>query len=279
MSTSLAKTKRRLRSIEGTRKITKAMELIALAKLKKGLERIEGGRYFLLEFSKTLSLLQRMERKKETEGSSLPGSRLIVFLGSDLGLCGSYNVDLGKELLRNAREGDAVYPVGGRAESFVTKCGLRLANGLPPLGLSGKIEEAVTFLEAALAAAKEGTYSEIGVVYSHYVNSLKNLPLYERIYPLPEPSRESLDGDGLRPELDEEPSALLDRLLLPYLSSLLAARIGESAIAECSARRTAMETANDNADELIQQLTVLYNKERQNAITQEIVEVVGGSNA
>ena len=68
MSTSLAKTKRRLRSIEGTRKITKAMELIALAKLKKGLERIEGGRYFLLEFSKTLSLLQRMERKKETEG-------------------------------------------------------------------------------------------------------------------------------------------------------------------------------------------------------------------
>lgn len=276
MSTSLAKTKRRLRSIEGTRKLTKAMELIALAKLRKGLESIEGGRYFLLEFQKALATLQRMAGG---EGMASPskGKRLIVFLGSDLGLCGSYNVDLGKQLLSSARPGDLVYPIGSHASSFLEKSGLYKAEGLPTLTLDAHPEASFRFVEAAIAAMKEGAFAEIGIVYSHYVNSLKNLPLYERFYPLAELSDGKAEAGEVLPELDEDPSVLLEKLLLPYLSSLLSARIKESTIAEYSARRTAMETANDNADELIEELNVLYNKERQNAITQEIVEVVGGS--
>lgn len=278
MSTSLAKTKRRLRSVEGTRKLTKAMELIALAKLKKGLEGIEGGRYFLLEFQKALARLQKMAGEQGGNGVSAKGKRLIVFLGSDLGLCGPYNVDLGKQLLSVARPGDAIYPLGSHASSFVEKSGFAKAEGLPPLTLEASAESAFRFVEAALSAVAEGTYGEIGIVYSHYVNSLKNLPLYERVYPLAELASGKGSGEEIEPELDEDPQVLLERLLLPYLSSLLSARIRESTIAEYSARRTAMETANDNADELIQELNVLYNKERQNAITQEIVEVVGGSN-
>ena len=278
MSTSLAKIKRRLRSVEGTRKLTKAMERLALAKLKKGLECMMGRPYFLLEFQKALARLQKMAGEQGGNGASAKGKRLIVFLGSDLGLCGPYNVDLGKQLLSVARSGDAIYPLGSRASSFVEKSGLAKAEGLPPLTLEASAESAFRFVEAALSAMAEGTYGEIGIVYSHYVNSLKNLPLYERVYPLAELAPEKNSGEEIDPELDEDPQALLEQLLLPYLSSLLSARIRESTIAEYSARRTAMETANDNADELIQELNVLYNKERQNAITQEIVEVVGGSN-
>ena len=282
MSSSLARTKRRIASIGNTRKLTRAMELIAMAKLRKGMDSLASRRLYLGEWRKALSLVKRQmagdreeEAKPENGGR---GHRLVIAVYSDLGLCGPYNVDLGKQLLSVARSGDAIYPLGSHASSFVEKSGLAKAEGLPPLTLEASAESAFRFVEAALSAVDEGTYGEIGIVYSHYVNSLKNLPLYERVYPLAELAPEKNSREEIEPELDEDPQVLLEQLLLPYLSSLLSARIRESTIAEYSARRTAMETANDNADELIQELNVLYNKERQNAITQEIVEVVGGSN-
>ena len=207
--------------------------------------------------------------------------RTCVVTGSCLHLVGPLGFSLDEKSLHRAGLGYweslsvAVYE---NWEDFVEKNGLAKAEGLPPLTLEASAESAFRFVEAALSAVAEGTYGEIGIVYSHYVNSLKNLPLYERVYPLAELAPGKDSGEEIEPELDEDPQVLLEQLLLPYLSSLLSARIRESTIAEYSARRTAMETANDNADELIQELNVLYNKERQNAITQEIVEVVGGSN-
>ena len=123
----------------------------------------------------------------------------------------------------------------------------------------------------------EGKYKKVVLIYTHYRNSISFIPEMETILPLSlEPSEKEYRSHA--PELlKEEPNALLHALLPSYLAGAITYRMVESQLCEQASRRTAMENANDNADELLRTLTIEYNKARQTAITQEIVEVVSGS--
>ncbi len=276
MSSSLAKTKRRIRAVTGTRKLTGAMELIALAKLRRGLSEIEANRSFLKEFGISLARLALMEKERQDEKKH-SGRRLLIAVYSDLGLCGPYNGDMDDFLERELGMGDLFYPIGDRSRSFLARKNPDIDETLPTLDLNARVEDCLAFAKALIAGYGKGNYSRVSIAYTHYVNSLRNVVLLDELLPLSFLGEAPVQELASPPELDLKAEKMLQVLLPSYLSSLIRARLLESSMSEQSARRLAMENANDNADELLEELNIAYNKARQAAITQEIVEVVAGS--
>ena len=268
MAAGLEKTKRRINSISSTKKITKAMGMIASVKLLGAKRKATQAGYAFDLASSILSGLSFFLPKDSPYFKSNGGKRLLICLGSDLGLCGAYNSEAYKEALSIINDGDVICPVGKKMEGRLSKLGHEALE----LDLSSQRsteEAAKRLLDGFLSL----TFSEVGVVATHYVNSLKFAPGYTRLLPLPyadppfkvEPLRKDASGDLER------------RAALLYVISALNYLREDSSLSEQNSRRNAMDEANDNADELLQKLRIEYNKARQSAITQEIVEVVSGS--
>ena len=281
MSSSLARTKRRIASIGNTRKLTRAMELIAMAKLRKGMDSLASRRLYLGEWRKALSLVKRQmagdreeEAKPENGGR---GHRLVIAVYSDLGLCGSYNGDMDALLAREVAEGDRLIVVGAKGDRLLRGGSYRGEEGFPPLSLRPKGDELYRFALHLKKEIDRGAISKAFLAATHYVNSLRNEARFEAIYPFDVEEPPFPWESYAPPELDMDPRELYERLVPDYLASFLSERIEEAALSEQSARRTAMETATDNADELLDELELAYNKARQGSITQEIVEVVSGT--
>ncbi len=284
MSTSLAKTKRRILSIEATEKTTKAMELIASVKTKRFRLAYDKGKQYADEFKDIMGYLFGASPEllshygRENEGD-LP--TLHVAIGSNMGLCGAYNNNIYKLIEKNVKPTDFLAPVGSKLSNHYQRNGLykNLLNDFEGLNSSLDFD---LFHENCMALKNDFNkkkYKRIVILYTHYVNSISFVPMAYQLLPVQIGKKEWRNDSFCPPIIEGGAHDMIHALMPDYLVSVLYGVLLESELSENASRRTAMDNANDNADELLHKLNIEYNKARQNAITQEITEVVGGANA
>lgn len=278
MAQSLHKTKRRIASVNSTKKITKAMELVATVKLKRFKNVMLENEAYAKELVDIIHHLfahidvednpYLVETKSETD--------LYIVVSSNLGLCASYNNNIFNFVNENVKKDKTeVIPIGFKGQNYLRKEGYKLLNEFVSINEHLEFEEIKKLGEFITKEFVNGKYRSIRLIYTHYVNSLRFVPEEMSIFPI-----QNVEGEskfGYEPILDPNAKTLIDELVPIYVSSTLYHKIIESQVSEQASRRTAMENANDNADEIIDKLTLEYNKARQTAITQEITEIVSGS--
>ncbi len=278
MAQSLHKTKRRISSVNSTKKITKAMELVATVKLKRFKNVMLENEAYANELVKIIhSLFEHIEVEDNPYlVESKSDKDLYIVVSSNLGLCASYNNNVFNFVSENVnKDTSVVIPIGFKGDNFLSKEGYELDESYVSINERLDYEDIRKLGEHITREFISGKYRSINLIYTHYVNSLKFVPEEMRIFPLRE-----VKGDtniGYEPIYDPDAKTLVDELIPIYVVSSLYHKIIESQVSEQASRRTAMENANDNADEIIDKLTLEYNKARQAAITQEISEVVSGS--
>ena len=277
MSQGLTNTKRRIQSISSTKKITKAMELVATVKLKKWKDNMENIVSYLEVMQEIISscvsgseLSDNLELKSFKEATS----NLYVVVTSSLGLCGGYNYNLFKFLNGKINKNDKVIVVG--TKGFVRYSHEEVDLNSEFVGLLDKVDyqkvkDLVNILKEEYSTGK---YKKVLLISTVYKNSLNFIPTEFQLLPL-----ENLDENEIKTETLFEPSKeeVLSLVIPKYINTYLYGRLIEASVCEQAARRNAMDSATDNAEELLEKLKLEYNKARQGAITQEITEVVAGA--
>ena len=286
MSESLVNTKRRIATIRSTKKITKAMKLVASVKYQRYKKIYEENKAYSTHMK---DAMLRTLSSIDFESLELPpilkspskGKKLFIVISSTLGLCGAYNYNLFKTLDPQIKEEDELLLIGQKALGHYSQSTNKLYTDYVDL-LDKLSYSAVRRLRHfVLRLYKTGNYSKIILVYTQYKNSLTFLPTLHTLVPII-PKEEGLKEktQELNPPLFEPNiEEVLNQILPHYIDSSLYQKMIESEISELSSRRNAMETATDSAEKIQSQLQLEYNKARQNAITQEITEVVAGANA
>ncbi|MCI2111515.1 MAG: ATP synthase F1 subunit gamma [Bacilli bacterium] len=285
MSVGLSKTKHRITSVKSTEKITKAMELISTVRLKKLLSASSKERLYSREFESLMGELFAHDSGtashygRPNEGD-LPN--LFICISSDLGLCGGYNNEVFKWVSKCAKPTDVIAPLGLKATHHYANDDTykNIDHDFEKLSLASldldSIQKLCLGLKDDFNARK---YARIYVIFTRYVNSITFTPIRFQLLPV-QIKQEKWPGEEYCPPLfDEAPRHLIHHFMSEYLASVFYDRLLDSQLSEQASRRTAMDNANDNADEILGKLQIEYNKARQNAITQEITEVVGGANA
>ena len=278
MAQNLNKTKRRISSVNSTKKITKAMELVATVKLKRFKDVMLSNELYSNEIASLMTTL--FDKLTEEESSVYLSEKeadkeLVIIVNSNLGLCAGYNNDVYHFVRDNiSKENTLVIPIGIKGDNYYLKNGYEVDESYVSLNERIVYEDVVQLSRYIHSNFLEGKFKSIKMVYTKYVNSIKFEPTLITIFPL---SRsEGVNPLDYPPIFDPNVKTLIEELVPIYSASILYQKIIESQVSEQASRRTAMENATDNADELIAQLTLEYNKARQAAITQEITEVVAG---
>lgn len=283
--------KQRITSVHSTRQITRTMEMVATAKIKKAQERIEAARPYALSMIEVLGNVARF-----VQGATHPlleehaeRKRVaVVTITSDRGMCGAFNSNilrLTEELIARETAADVevdVISVGKKALSYLRY------RGLEPLATYRDISDKPTFADARGIAAhiipaySAGEIDAAYVIFNRFKNVAEQRAEVYQLLPIEHRVMEQAEGDlRITPEyvFEPTPQAVLERLLPTYVETLIYRGLMESAASEQGARRTAMKSATDNASEMITTLTRSYNRARQAAITNEIAEIVGGAAA
>lgn len=280
MAMSLLQTKNRIRSVASTKKITKAMELVATSKLKKAKDLNFKITPYKEEVFEIISYCAKNIDDKDYKyfNENKAEKELNIIVTSTLGLCGGYNITIEKYVLNNISKNNDLIVLGAKGITYFTNNGytlLKKYSELPSLDLKEELSNTLTRI--ALKEFDSGNYKKINMIYTKFINSLTFEP--ERVQLLPLSS--IVEVPKMSKELVLEPSAheVLNNLIPFYLTTSIKALLFESMLSEQASRRTAMENATDNASELQDKLLLEYNKSRQASITQEITEISGAANA
>ena len=280
MAMSLLQTKSRIRSVGSTKKITKAMELVATSKLKKAKDLNAKLSPYTSEVMEAISYIARnisdndYRYLKENDSPK----ELYILITSSLGLCGGYNVQVLKYVQSILKENDELLLIGSKGIRYFNDKNVKIVeryHDLPSLNLKENISSTVA--RNILQYFDDGTYKKVNMIYTKFINSLTYEPRCITLLPL----TSNNNTKKINKELLLEPSSeeVLDSLVPFYLETSIKSLMFESMLSEQASRRTAMENATDNATELEEKLTLEFNKSRQAAITQEITEISGAANA
>lgn len=277
--------KRRIKSIESTGQITKAMELVASSKLRKAKERAAAAAPFFETLYETicdissnnLELSSVYTKPREVKRS------LYIVIAGDRGLAGGYNSNVLKlanaAMVASGHE-SAVIAIGKKAVEHYEKRG-QLTAGFA--GVAETLDQIKVSQIASIAVSmfKKGEVDEIFLYYTEFVSALSQVASSLKVLPLYDISSKSPKKDKKQSLVTYEPSpeGVFNAIVPEYISGILYGAVVESFAAEQGARRTAMESASDNAEEIITKLSLIYNRARQAAITQEISEIVSGASA
>ncbi len=278
--------KRRIKSVENTRKITRTMEMVAASKLRRARERVEEarpyaevlddaiGRLVTPELAELEPLLRQPERIDRAA---------VVLLTSDRGLCGPFNTNLirhGRELLERLRADDVStdrYVVGKKGVDFFRFRDLEVAGTRTDVGDRPTVEDARELVEPLAAQFVDGEIDAVYAVFAEFRSVLSTPPATRRILPVRVPEERGYGGPYYI--LDPSAEEILSEILPLYVTNAMFRALVETAAAEQGARRTAMKNATDNAEEIKEELTRNYNRARQAEITQQIAEIMGGAEA
>ena len=283
-SANMKDVKRRIKSVESTMQITKAMELVASSKMRRAKMRAEAAQPFFKVLYDTMSDISEDKTFKSvfTKKSENKITLLIVIAG-DRGLAGGFNSNLLKLAQQRvddiAGNGESVkiMAIGRKAVEFFDKRDYELAYSYPNIAESIDTYISDDIAEIIIDGFKSGDYTNVELVYTTLVSALSQEPVNVQILPV-----ENLDNgvdENVRALTiyDPSPEAVFDGMIPQYVSGLLYSAVVDSYAAEQAARRTAMESASDNAGEMINQLSLLYNRARQAVITQELTEISSAS--
>ncbi len=279
MAQELANTKKRIQSVNSTLKITKAMELVANAKLKRWKNKMENITQYLSEMSDIISTcagsydpfnmsIDELKKYKNTN------SILYIVVTSSLGLCGGYNYNVFKFLNNKIKPEDKIIILGTKGLVKYSHTDLNLDEDY--VSLLDKFDSYASrnLKDKIINEYKTGKYSEVRLITTEYKNSLTFIPNDIRILPFENKDNKTNDNIMFDPNKEE----VLSLLIPKYLDVLIYGKLTEAIVCEYASRRNAMDTATDNGEELSQKLMLEYNKARQQAITQEITEISSAAN-
>ena len=279
MAQELANTKKRIQSVNSTLKITKAMELVANAKLKRWKNKMENITQYLLEMSDIISTCagsydpfnMSIDELKKYKNTS---SKLYIVVTSSLGLCGGYNYNVFKFLNNKIKPEDKVIILGTKGLTKYSHTDLNLDEDY--VSLLDKFDSYASrnLIDKIINEYKTGKYNEVRLIATEYKNSLTFIPNDIKILPFENKNNTINDNIIFDPNKEE----VLSLLIPKYLDVLMYGKLTEAIVCEHASRRNAMDTATDNGEELSQKLMLEYNKARQQAITQEITEISSAAN-
>jgi F-type H+-transporting ATPase subunit gamma len=274
----------RIRSVKNTRKITKAMEMIANAKLFKQRSRMEHNREYAQRLQETVAAITADNPDVEEVFMKPKNSpaRLTIIFTSDMGLCGAYNANILKYAQDNLNPQDPIYLIGTSMRHPLQEAGFRILNEEPVSSDKLTFEQLKDMVEEGAVLYQNDEIGTMQVLYTRFVNTMTFRPEMDVLLPASAeaPQEEKKEGEMKVLTLFEpDPVTILDQLIPMMIQDVAYADWMEATTAEQGSRRVAMKTASDNADQLADDLQLAYNKARQAAITQEITEVVNGSNA
>lgn len=276
--------KRRIKSVESTKKITKAMELVATSKLRKTRNQLEQSKPYYTNVAQTVAeILANCKGNNDSiylvENKDIEKEVFIV-IASSLGLCGGYNANIFKEIKGAIKPGDYVYSIGSKATSYLLKNHQGVTDHkFDDLNTTFDFKDVTKLVAELTKMYREKEISKIKIVYTEFVNNLTFKPRIVTLLPVDPSDFDHIEISKKSTLFEPSPEEVLDSLIPMYLQAVIYGYIIESATSENAARRTSMENANDNADELTEQLLLKYNQARQTAITNEISEIVAGANA
>ncbi len=276
----------KIKSIQNTQKITKAMEMVAASKMRRAQERMQAARPYAQKIRNVVAHLAHAhpEYKHPFVIEREPKRVGLVVVSTDRGLCGGLNVNLFRAVIstmeewRNKGAEIDLATIGTKALGFFTRLGGNIISKASHLGDAPAITDLIGAIKVMLDAFEDGRFDRVFLLHNDFVNTMIQKPVILQLLPLP-PSDEA----ELRHHWDYlyEPDSkdVLDVLLTRYIESLIYQGVVENLACEQAARMVAMKAASDNAGNLIDELQLAYNKARQAAITQEISEIVGGAAA
>ena len=281
MSLGIIATKRRIKSVNSTKKITKAMQLVSTSKLKRCRDIFDRNSVYTNE---TLSMVQEVLSKiKESENKYLVKknikSKLYIVITSNLGLCGGYNANvmsLVKEVVN--KDEDYLITIGTKGNSFLKKNNYNVVHNVEEETTGNEQLISKQIASIALDMFVNDKIGEVNIIYTKFVNSLTFKADNLLLLPI-KVNKENKDNVNKELLIEPNEEEVLNELLPFYFNSIVYGCLIESHVSEQASRRTAMENATDNAEEIGASLLIQYNKARQSAITQEITEVVAGANA
>ncbi|UWG97183.1 F0F1 ATP synthase subunit gamma [Dehalobacter sp. DCM] len=273
--------RRRIRSVANMQQITKAMKMVAAAKLRKSQEKVIASRPYAKQLQSVLSrLVQNQADAKHPLLEKRPVKKIgYILVTSDRGLCGGFNANLNrttKGLLEEQTDVPVgLVAVGRKGYDFFTRRHAEIISQFIGLGDSPNYSQAKDIAKDVIGLYTNGELDEVYLIYSKFISVLTQEPTVTKLLPI-EPSAEKANGSYL---FEPEPQQMLERLLPSYIESQIFTALLESKASEMGAKMTAMDSATENAKEMISKLTLAMNRARQAAITKEITEIVGGAAA
>lgn len=277
--------KGRIRSIESTKKITRAMELIAASKLRKARDRVEASKPYAARILEVIShLAEAHPEYRHAYLEARPVKRIgLIVVATDRGLCGGLNNHLFKKVLtqiKNLNNGDVevdVALIGHKAEVFFKRLPVNILAYAHHLGDAPTTKDIMGSVRVMLEAFTQGKIDELYLFSNEFVNTIRQTPRSHKLLPVVMPEeRQSAHWDYI---YEPDAKALLSLLLERYVESIVYQGVVENIACEQAARMMAMKNASDNANEVIHDLKLDYNKARQALITKELSEIVSGSEA
>jgi F-type H+-transporting ATPase subunit gamma len=278
----------KIKSVENTKKITKAMEMVSVSKMRKAQERMRAARPYSEKIRDIAANLGQANPEYTHAFMKTSEAKAIGFIvvTSDKGLCGGLNTNLLRAVTAKMREAQAAgqtidsVAIGSKGLGFLNRIGARVVSHVTQLGDTPHLDKLIGPVKALLDAYAEGKISAVHLCYTRFINTIKQEPVVEQLLPL--------RADTLRTESGHhswdyiyEPDAqsVIDELLVRYVESLVYQAVAENLASEHSARMVAMKAATDNAGNVIDELKLVYNKTRQAGITKELSEIVSGAAA
>jgi len=282
----------KIKSVENTRKITKAMEMVAASKMRKAQDRMRAARPYSEKIRSLAAHLAAanvteyhhpfLAKRKDGEAPKRIG---VVTVTTDKGLCGGLNTNVLRMTLSAMRKWEAdgageirATCIGNKGLGFMQRLGANVVSHVVHLGDTPHLEKLVGPLKVMIDAFQNGELDVVHIAYTRFINTMRQEPVMEQLLPL--------TGDRLgTPEgswdylYEPEARIVIDDLLVRYVEGLIYQAVAENMASEQSARMVAMKAATDNAGVVIKELQLIYNKARQASITKEISEIVGGAAA
>jgi F-type H+-transporting ATPase subunit gamma len=284
MSLGLQATKRRISSVNNTKKITNAMKLVATSKLRVWKNKLSGNSTYADSLHRLMGVLCFSlddEKFKEVFSFGSTNDRVAyIVITSSLGLCGGYNYNIYKLASKEIdKDKDLVIPIGTKGLGYFQRKGYEVDEEFVDLISKYNYQNIQTLRKYVISLLECQKVSKVKIIYTHFKNSITFIPTSEEVFPISRQEDVELTQKEKDMLIEPDVSSVMKQLFPLYLESLISGRIIESNVSEQASRSNSMDSATDNAAEIINKLQIQYNKARQQAITQEITEIVGGANA
>ncbi|MCD9047368.1 MULTISPECIES: F0F1 ATP synthase subunit gamma [unclassified Luteimonas] len=279
--------KTKIKSVQNTRKVTRALEMVSASKIRKAQDRMKASRPYARAMKQLIGhLAQANSEFQHPYLIERPAPKRVgyIIVSSDRGLAGGLNNNLFRKLLVEMRQWQEkgvevdVVTIGQKATVFFRRLKVRMLASVTHLGDNPEVEQLIGVIKVMLDGYTEGSLDRVFLAYNDFVNTMTQRAAFDQLLPLPASDETIVKHDW---DYIYEPDAesVLEHVLTRYVESLVYQAVMENVASEHAARMVAMKAASDNATKLIDTLNLVYNKARQAAITQEISEIVGGAAA
>lgn len=277
----------KIASVKSTQKITSAMKMVAASKMRKAQERMDASRPYARAMKTLIGhiALGHLEYKHPYTNERTIKNIGYIIVSTDRGLCGGLNINLFKKVLtkiNNDKQNNiesSVALLGSKACGFFSRVGIKTYAHASGMGDNPTVGNLIGSVRLMLKAYDHGEIDQLCLVYNKFLNTMVQTPVIEQLLPLPEAKETSVKSEHWDYIYEPDAKSILDKLFSRYIESLVYQGVVENLASEQAARMVAMKSATDNAENLVEDLQLVYNKARQAGITQELTEIVSGASA